>query len=549
MDSKGFVTVNSSAVLGQWDLSFGLVTSYARRPLQFTGNGTFGTPGRRTRSPSTRWSARRCRRRSASPTSRTSASSSASSSRWASSPGSSTPERQTRQRRQGVDVRQPGPGRHPDPPQVALPERDPPRASASRSSRRSSSAPATRTRSSARGRRSSSRRRRRHRARLPGPLPRRHQRRHAHPRLGVDVTSTTPAASRPPPHVRRGAGHHHRRLDRGQERVHRRPRPVVRHRAAEVRRGRRALRQLRPRLAQASTPTAPPAEDEAVRRGDRRHQALSGAQLVLRDRRRLQGRRTATASAAPRAFIGFIFEPSIGDRDGDGYKDDVDQCPDDPEDFDDFEDEDGCPEPDNDKDGILDDRRQVPERARRPRTATRTRTAAPTTPTFDRDGDGIPDDVDKCPDDPEDKDGFEDEDGCPDPDNDKDGIPDVEGRLPERSRGQGRLRGHRTAAPIPTTTTTASSTSTTSARTSPRPTTASRTTTAAPTRAGSSCTKGKLEILEARSTSRPTRTRSSPSRSRCSTRSRRPSTATRRSSWSRSRGTPTSAATTPTTWI
>ncbi|HRI54541.1 MAG TPA: DUF4398 domain-containing protein, partial [Pseudomonadota bacterium] len=35
----------------------------------------------------------------------------------------------------------------------------------------------------------------------------------------------------------------------------------------------------------------------------------------------------------------------------------------------------------------------------------------------DRDGDGLLDDVDKCPDDPEDKDGFEDEDGCPDPDN------------------------------------------------------------------------------------------------------------------------------------
>jgi outer membrane protein OmpA-like peptidoglycan-associated protein len=42
----------------------------------------------------------------------------------------------------------------------------------------------------------------------------------------------------------------------------------------------------------------------------------------------------------------------------------------------------------------------------------------------DRDGDGIPDELDKCPDQPEDKDGFEDEDGCPDPDNDKDGIPD-----------------------------------------------------------------------------------------------------------------------------
>jgi outer membrane protein OmpA-like peptidoglycan-associated protein len=48
----------------------------------------------------------------------------------------------------------------------------------------------------------------------------------------------------------------------------------------------------------------------------------------------------------------------------------------------------------------------------------------------DRDGDGIPDDVDKCPDDPEDKDGFEDEDGCPDPDNDKDGIADAKDACP-----------------------------------------------------------------------------------------------------------------------
>src|SRR4029077_277992 len=40
MDSKGFITVNSSAVLGQGDFSFGLVTSYARRPLVLTGAGT-----------------------------------------------------------------------------------------------------------------------------------------------------------------------------------------------------------------------------------------------------------------------------------------------------------------------------------------------------------------------------------------------------------------------------------------------------------------------------------------------------------------------------
>src|SRR5262249_43949814 len=42
----------------------------------------------------------------------------------------------------------------------------------------------------------------------------------------------------------------------------------------------------------------------------------------------------------------------------------------------------------------------------------------------DTDGDGIPDDEDACPTEPEDKDGFQDADGCPDPDNDGDGIPD-----------------------------------------------------------------------------------------------------------------------------
>ncbi len=49
----------------------------------------------------------------------------------------------------------------------------------------------------------------------------------------------------------------------------------------------------------------------------------------------------------------------------------------------------------------------------------------------DTDGDGILDDDDKCPDDPEDKDGFEDADGCPDPDNDKDGIPDTSDACPD----------------------------------------------------------------------------------------------------------------------
>jgi len=43
----------------------------------------------------------------------------------------------------------------------------------------------------------------------------------------------------------------------------------------------------------------------------------------------------------------------------------------------------------------------------------------------DTDGDGLLDPDDKCPLEPEDKDGFEDSEGCPDPDNDKDGVLDV----------------------------------------------------------------------------------------------------------------------------
>ena len=124
-------------------------------------------------------------------------------------------------------------------------------------------------------------------------------------------------------------------------------------------------------------------------------------------------------AAKGRFFVGFIFEPGMGDRDGDGIKDDVDKCPDDPEDYDDFEDEDGCPDLDNDKDGIPDELDNCPNEP-----GPESNHGCPEHKIHDRDGDGIPDDVDKCPDDPEDFDGFEDEDGCPDLDNDKDGIPD-----------------------------------------------------------------------------------------------------------------------------
>ena len=116
---------------------------------------------------------------------------------------------------------------------------------------------------------------------------------------------------------------------------------------------------------------------------------------------------------------------SGADRDGDGIADNVDQCPADPEDFDAFEDEDGCPEVDNDRDGILDMDDRCPNiPGPRPDGCPKSGTGN------DRDGDGVPDNVDKCPDVPEDRDGFQDADGCPDPDNDGDGILDVNDKCP-----------------------------------------------------------------------------------------------------------------------
>jgi OOP family OmpA-OmpF porin len=142
-------------------------------------------------------------------------------------------------------------------------------------------------------------------------------------------------------------------------------------------------------------------------------------------------------AAAQRATLGFIFEPSIGDRDGDGIKDDQDNCPDDPEDFDGFQDtrsdsppgKYGCPDPDNDEDGIPDKEDRCPNDPE-DKDGTEDDDGCPEANAGDRDGDGILDARDKCPDDPEDKDGFQDQDGCPDPDNDKDGIPDKEDRCP-----------------------------------------------------------------------------------------------------------------------
>jgi len=82
-------------------------------------------------------------------------------------------------------------------------------------------------------------------------------------------------------------------------------------------------------------------------------------------------------SPSMRLFAGAAFFNELSDQDGDGIGDDKDQCPTAAEDFDGFQDADGCPDPDND-------------------------------------GDEIPDAQDKCPNDPETINGVNDEDGCPD---------------------------------------------------------------------------------------------------------------------------------------
>ena len=84
---------------------------------------------------------------------------------------------------------------------------------------------------------------------------------------------------------------------------------------------------------------------------------------------------------------------NVRDTDHDGVTND--RCPAAAEDVDGFEDADGCPDVDDDRDGVLDA-------------------------------------SDQCPREAEDRDRFEDADGCPDPDNDRDRIMDAKDTCPDR---------------------------------------------------------------------------------------------------------------------
>ncbi|MBX7190845.1 MAG: OmpA family protein [Sandaracinaceae bacterium] len=115
-----------------------------------------------------------------------------------------------------------------------------------------------------------------------------------------------------------------------------------------------------------------------------------------------------------------------GDTDGDGILDPEDRCPTEPEDRDQFEDEDGCPDPDNDQDGILDVSDTCPNNPEDFDQFEDTDGC----PEPDNDRDGILDQADPCPLDPEDFDRFEDQDGCPEPDNDRDTVLDPDDECP-----------------------------------------------------------------------------------------------------------------------
>ena len=129
-----------------------------------------------------------------------------------------------------------------------------------------------------------------------------------------------------------------------------------------------------------------------------------------------------------RGLASLHWAPRVRDADGDQIPDDRDECPFLPEDFDGFEDSDGCLDPDNDNDLIPDADDRCPNE-----TAEEFRDEDEdgcTDPMSDGDRDGVEDGEDGCPAQPEDRDGHQDEDGCPEPDNDGDDVLDGQDQCP-----------------------------------------------------------------------------------------------------------------------
>jgi large repetitive protein len=129
---------------------------------------------------------------------------------------------------------------------------------------------------------------------------------------------------------------------------------------------------------------------------------------------------TGPASPDLRILSGLRYAPRCLDKDQDGICKEEDLCPHEAEDFDGFNDRDGCHDFDNDEDGVVDQKDECPNE----KEDLDEFEDLDGCPDPDNDLDGMLDAQDQCPNEKEDIDAFEDDDGCPEPDNDQDGILD-----------------------------------------------------------------------------------------------------------------------------
>jgi outer membrane protein OmpA-like peptidoglycan-associated protein len=131
-------------------------------------------------------------------------------------------------------------------------------------------------------------------------------------------------------------------------------------------------------------------------------------------------------SFAPGAKKGaeMVLPPADPDPDKDGVVGIADQCPNENG----GTNADGCPTRDQDGDGVADANDKCVDQAETVNGFEDQDGCPDTIP--DTDADGFDDLTDKCKDQAEDKDGFQDEDGCPDPDNDADGVLDAKDKCP-----------------------------------------------------------------------------------------------------------------------
>jgi len=121
--------------------------------------------------------------------------------------------------------------------------------------------------------------------------------------------------------------------------------------------------------------------------------------------------KTDACPGEPEDYDGYMDDDGCPDldNDGDGVLDENDACPNDSEDFDDFQDKDGCPDLDNDNDGIADYDDSCPNDAE-DRNGYADDDGCPD----DKDGDGVFNENDQCADQAETRNFYKDDDGCPD---------------------------------------------------------------------------------------------------------------------------------------